>query len=102
MLPRIRVALMSNLAAVNAILEHEIKRSPGDWAPAAVDGAVRPNPALAHDTVGRKLLLEITNRLECQVSLEDFGNDLGFILIDDQLAIFDVVSERRHAAHPHA
>src|SRR5215831_4911754 len=101
MLPRIRVALMGNLAAVNAILEHKIKRSPADWAAAAVFCAVASNTTLAHDTAGRKLLLEIANRLEHQISLEDVDHDLGFILIDDQLAIFDVVSERRHTTHPH-
>src|SRR5215831_11337227 len=85
MLPRIRVALMGNLAAVNAILEHKIKRSPADWAAAAVFCAVASNTTLAHDTAGRKLLLEIANRLEHQISLEDV----------------DHVSERRHTTHPH-
>src|SRR5262245_24796744 len=102
MLPRIGVTLMGNLAAVDAILEHEIERAPGDWATTAVKRAVRPNPALAHDSLGRKLLLEVANRLEHQISLEDVDHDLSFIPVDDQLAIFDVVSQGRHPAHPHS
>src|SRR5262249_44877344 len=93
---------MDNLAAVDAILKHEIECSPGDWSPSAVNDAVRPNPALALDSAGRKLLLEIPNRLKCQVSLEDVDYEFGFMLVYDQLAIFDVISEGWHSAHPHA
>src|ERR1041384_5470154 len=92
---------MHNLAAVDAILKHQIERPTGNHA-TPIHGAVWPNPALAPDTSGRELLLEITNRLDRKIAPVDVNHDLGFGVIDDQPAIFHVVAERRHAAHPHA
>src|ERR1700716_293225 len=92
---------MSNLAAVNAVLQHQIERATGEFL-AAVLGAVGPNPSLAPYPRAYELVLERTNGLERKVTPINIDNGLGPVVIDDQLAVFYVIPERRHAAHPHA
>ena len=43
-----------------------------------------------------------THRLELEIAPEDVDDGPSLVLVDDELAVFDVVAERRHAAHPHA
>ena len=45
--------------------------------------------------------LKQAHRTQPDISREDFPNQLGLGLVDDQLAILDVVPERNGAAHPH-
>ena len=41
-------------------------------------------------------------RADLEEALEDRPNELGIGLVDDQLAVLDLVAQRRPAAHPHA
>src|SRR5262245_61665820 len=39
---------------------------------------------------------------ECEIASKNIGDDAGLGLIADKLAIFHIIPERRHAAHPQA
>src|SRR5215472_7478246 len=45
-------------------------------------------------------MLEQTDRVQLQIEFVDQLHCAGFCFIDDQAAVADVISERRHAAHP--
>ena len=47
-------------------------------------------------------LRQCRRRAELNEPLEDHPDDRGLGLVNDQLAVLDVVAERRAAAHPHA
>jgi hypothetical protein len=49
-----------------------------------------------------KLVPQSMHRFQHEIALVDVDNDSGFGFVDDELAVFDVVSERRHATHPQA
>src|SRR6516165_8088470 len=90
---------MGNLTAVNAVLQHLIERPTGEFL-TAVFAAVGANAPLAPYPCACKLVLKYANRLEREI--EDIDNGAGLVVIDDQLAVFHVVPESRHATHPHA
>src|ERR1051325_4649381 len=92
---------MRDFTAVDAVAKHQIECRARNGA-TTVYGSVGPDPMLALDTLGRKLLLEISDRLDREITTVDVDHHVGFSVIYDQHAIFDVVAERRHAAHPHA
>src|SRR5262249_44030157 len=92
---------MSNPAAVNAVLKHQIERAARKFL-AAVLGAVGPDPSFAPYPCSYKLVLERANGSEREIALVNVNNGVGLVVIDHQLAVFYVVSQRRHAAHPHA
>src|SRR6516164_10637669 len=95
------MALMRNLAAVNAVLKHQIECATGEFL-AAIRGAVRPHPSLAPYPCAYELVLERVNRLEREIAPVNVDDRAGFVVVDDQPAVLDVVTQRRHATHPHA
>src|SRR5262249_17429716 len=92
---------MSNLTAIDAVLQHQIEGPPSDVLP-PVHGAIWPNAAFAPYPRACKLFLERTDRLEGKITPVDVDHDRGLRVIDHQLAVFHVVPKRRHAAHPHS
>ena len=83
---------MSNLAAVNSILKHQIERTTGEFL-TAVLGAVGPNPPLAPDPCVGKLVRQRVNRLEHKIAPVDADYGAGLVVVDDQLAVFHVVTK---------
>jgi len=57
---------------------------------------------LAGNALGVELLLEGADGAQGDVDLEDVFDRLGFLLVDDEGSILDVVAQRWNAAHPHA
>src|ERR1019366_7154553 len=49
-----------------------------------------------------KVVPQRVNRLEREIAPVDLDNNAGLGGVDDQLAVFHVITQRRHAAHPHA
>src|SRR5712692_2700998 len=70
MLSRKCIALMSNLAAVNAVLKHQIERPTGEFL-ATILGAIGSYPLLTPYPYACKLVLEIANRFERKIAPVD-------------------------------
>src|ERR1700736_5666604 len=92
---------MGYLAAVKPVLKDQIKRPTGELL-TPIFGAVATHAALALDPGVSKLDSKRVNRLEREIAPVDLDNDAGLGIVDDQLAVFHVITEGRHAAHPHA
>jgi hypothetical protein len=101
MLSRIGVAFVRDLAAIDAVLKHEIEGAVGEFL-AAISRAVRQGPPLAPNSFGIKFCLQGAHRFELNISLEDMADCESLLFIDDQLPVLNVVTERRQATHPHA
>ena len=86
---------MRDVAAINAVLQHQIKSSAGKLLTPDL-GAVSKNPPLALDSRGLKLFLKGAYRLEFHIPPEDMNDSTGFLFIDDQLV---VLSEGRPPIH---
>jgi hypothetical protein len=99
-LARVGLVFVDDLAAVDLVFEHRVKRATAERlaAPAAARCA---DPALTGDAVGLEFLLQQSHRAERHIAPEDIANRLGLALDDDQLSVADRVAERRHPAHPH-
>src|SRR5262245_27258107 len=96
----IGVALMRDLSAIDAVLQHEIKSAARELV-TAPDSSVRKAAAFAADSRGIKLGFKGTHRPEFDVAPEDVEEGLSLLLIDDQLPIPDIIAERRQSSHPH-
>ncbi len=83
--------LVDGFAEINAVVQNLVDV-------ALVDrlAAFRPHSLRSErqDQLGR--------RPDAQEPLEDHSDGLRFGVVDDELAVLDVVAERRPAAHPHA
>ena len=94
-------ALVHRLAEVDAVVQDLVER-------ALVDRLARPvlavlrRPRLRRVAGAAQLLRQLRRRAEAQEPLEDQPDQFGLFLVDHQLAVDDVVAERRNAAHPHA
>ncbi len=84
---------MGDLAPVNAVLQHQVERATG-YLLAAIRGAVGPNPSFTPDPRTRKFIVQIANRFEHEIATVDIDDRAGLVFIDDELAVFHVVSER--------
>src|ERR1700691_349475 len=99
MLTRVALVLMHDLAAIDSVLQHEIEGTAGERL-AAVLIAICCRADLADDVMVVEFGFEQTDGFELSVAPEDMSDRLGLRLVDDKLAVFRVVTERRHAAHP--
>src|SRR6266446_10735662 len=97
---KIGLFVVSNLAAINAVLQHQVERTTGEWL-ATRDAArgARPQPAL--DTPGFKLVLQQSDRAEFGIAAKNEAHGFRLAVDDDELAVLCPIPERRHAAHPH-
>ena len=100
-LARMAVALVHRLAEVDAVAEDLVDRP-------LVDRLARPMLAVlrrpAISWCGRRAAAPAPASVaepEPQEAGEDQPDQLGFLLVHHQLAVDDVVAERRDAAHPH-
>lgn len=46
--------------------------------------------------------LQLFHTADFEIKPEDLANLFGFLFVEDQVAVFEVVAERDHPAHPHA
>ena len=92
---------MSDLAAIQPVLQHLIQIAP-QQRPTTARATLRQDPPLGGDALCRELLLQQANRAEFCVKPEYTLNLRRLSRVDHQLAVTDVEAERRVAAHPHA
>ena len=92
---------MCYLAAVKPVLKNQIKRPTGELL-AAIRGAAGPHSPLALDPGVGELVPQRVNRLEHEIAPIDIDDDAGLGVVDDELAVFHIITQWRHAAHPHA
>jgi hypothetical protein len=101
MFSRICLAFMGRLSAVSAILEHQIEGAVGEPL-VAILRAVRVTTALTPDSGSGKLFRQSADRVEPEIALEDVDYGARFALVDHELAVSHIISERHRAAHPNA
>ena len=83
------------------VLKDQIKRPTGELL-TSIFGAVVPRSALALDPGVGKRVPQRVNRFERKIAPVDVDNEAGLGIVDDELAVFHVITQWRHAAHPHA
>src|SRR5882762_3796460 len=92
--------LVDDLAAIDPVLQHQIKLAAGKWLAASpATRCARPQPAV--DAAGVELVLQQPDRAEFGIAAKDRAHDFRLALGDDQLAVLCPIPERWHAAHPH-
>ena len=92
---------MCDLAAIDAVLQHQIEGPAGKLL-TTKGSAVCQYPPLAPNSRGIKFCLQHAHGSELYISPEDMDDGASFLLVDDQLSVLHVVAKRRQAAHPHA
>src|SRR6202521_3881861 len=100
-LARIRGALMNDLAPIDAVLEEMVERPAAERAPAEFSAGGQyallvPNPTLV------EVCPQFRDAAQGKVLLEDQADAVRLLLVDHELAVLDLVTERNGAAHPHA
>ena len=100
MLARISNALVSDLAPIDPVLQHQVEGAAGEmWPPASRPPA--PSRRLLH-TQSIEFGPEQRDRAQFRIASKDQPDGLGLSLIHGQLAVLDIIAERDVAAHPHA
>ena len=100
-LARMRCSFVHRLAEVDAVIEELVDR-------ALVDQLARPLSAVLGDpgfrgvTGATELMAQLRRRAEAQETAEDQPHQLSLAFVHHQLAVDDVIAERRNTAHPHA
>ena len=80
----IGVILVDDLAAIDAVLQHQIERAAGDrHAARCIAEAVEPG--LADDAGRVEFLLECTNRFQLGIAAEDMADGVGLGLLTTSL-----------------
>ena len=85
MLAGIGDALVDDLAAIDPVLQHLVKRAAGEGLP-AIGLAVRGRAMLADHALGVERGLQFANRAEVEIAPEDRPDRFGFRLVDDELS----------------
>src|SRR5680860_1193510 len=98
MLPGIGVALVCDLAAIDAILQHEIEGTAGELV-TAIDGPVPEGAAFTANFCCVEFSFKGTHRSEFDVAPVDIEDGLCLLLVDDELPVSNIVAERRQATH---
>src|SRR6516164_694756 len=97
---RIGLALVKDLAAIDAVLQYQVERPAREWL--AADAAIRSaRPGSGYDPPDFEFLLQQPDRAEFGVAAEDRAYEFGLAVADDELAVLRPIPEWRHPAHPH-
>ncbi len=91
-LTRVAKALVHDLPAVDAVLQHRLKSAAGER-PATGPTAMPVDPCLADNALAIQLPLERSRGAKIDVALVDRTNRLCLCLVHDELLVIDVVSE---------
>src|SRR6266446_976462 len=97
---KIGLFVVNDLAAINAVLQHQVERTTGEWLPTR-DAARGARSQLAPDAPGLQFVLQQPDRAEFGVAPKDEAHDFRLHVDDDELAVPRLITERRHPAHPH-
>ena len=101
MLPGVGVALMRCFSTVGPVLQQKIKSALREPL-IAVFRTVGPHAPLAPDACSVEFHLQSPYRFEPKVASVNIVDRSSLGLVDDELAVFRVVTERHRATHPHA
>lgn len=101
MLTRVILAMVDDVAAVDAVLQEIVEPASAERI-AAADATISHGLGLGHDATAAKILKQGSHRAELEVALEYVPDGLRFGLIDDQLAVPRLIPKRNAAAHPHS
>ena len=83
---------MCDLAAIDAVLQHQIEGPAGEL-PTTKGSAVRQYPPLAPNSRGIKFFPQHAHGSELYISPEDMNDGAGFLLVNDQLSLLHVVTK---------
>src|SRR5580704_676915 len=97
---RVELALVNDLASVNAVLQHQVERAARER-PAADEAPGNARPQLTFDPARFQLVLQQSDRAEFGIAAENQPNGIGLAVDHDELVILHSIPERRHATHPH-
>lgn len=97
----IDLALVSNFAPVDRVLQQGIESAAREPVSTRQDATGTLAP-LADNADPVEFVAEQPDRSEFRIAPEDHAHRLGFGVIDDQLAVLNVIAERDIATHPHA
>ena len=90
---RERFALVDDLASVDLVLQHEIKR-PARKPLAAIGAPIRRRAAFADEASGGEIIPQGAHRPEFEIAPKDVAHGRRFRFVDDEFAFLDVVAER--------
>ena len=94
---RMGLSLVNDLAAVGAVLQHQVERPAREWL--AADQPTRgTRPRLALASLGFELFLQQPHRAEFGIAAKDRAHEVGLAVDDDQFAVPPPIPERRHPA----
>src|ERR1700738_5635879 len=101
MLAREPFVLVSGFADVDAVLQEVGEGTVGEGYPAVVfpDLGI---PALGDDAPAVEILHQLPKTLQFEVTLEDIAHGLGLGLIDNQLLVLSVITQRHGTPSPFA
>src|SRR6266404_8686286 len=99
-LTRMGLLLVDDLAAIDAVLQHQVEPAAREWL-AASQATRCARPQLALDAVGVQLVLQQPDRAEFGIAAKDEAHGLRLAFDDDELAVLRPITDWRHAAHPH-
>src|SRR5579875_464698 len=91
--------LVADLAGIDRVGEEGIEGTPGEGL-AARSGAVRGHSDSGAEAARVEVLLEPAHAAEGEIGGVDVSDCRGLGLVDDELAILDVVAQRNDAPHP--
>ena len=95
------LALVLDLAAINVIAQDRVEMTDAERQPTAGYfgfRCVKLGPKLQ----SVDLRLDLADGTQLHIEPKYCRDDLGFLLVDDQLAVLEVVTQGDIAAHPHA
>src|SRR6266481_2708724 len=82
-LARRELFLVNDLAAIEAVLQHQVERTAGEWFPTR-DAARSARPQLALDAPGFQLALQQPDRAEFGIAAKDGADDFRLVVDDDE------------------
>ena len=101
MLTREPFVLVAGLADVDPVLQ-KIGKGTVSERNSAVEFPDFGVPALGDDALGVEIRHQFPETLQFEISLEDVPNGLGLGLVDDELLVLGVLTQRHGAAGPFA
>ena len=97
---RMGLPLVHDLAAIEAVLQHQVKCTAREWL--AANAATRSaRPRLALDAAGFEVLVQQPDRTEFGIAAKHHAHDLRLTVDHDELVVLYPIPEWHHAAHPH-
>src|ERR1700732_3740070 len=84
--------VVNDLAAINAVLEHQVERATGEWLPAR-DAARGACPQFAPDAAGFQLVLQQPDRAEFGIAAKNEAHGFRLAVDDGELAVLRPIAQ---------